>query len=146
MEWWLWIVIGIILLGAEMLIPGGLFMLFFGIGAIIVGTLVACGLAQAEWMQWGLFSIASIAMLLLLRQRLLQKLARTAGQLEVDSLVGQVAIVTEVIAPAATGKAELRGSAWNAHNASKSIMQKGQRCKVQRVEGLTLYLIDEKNS
>ncbi|MBN8548514.1 MAG: NfeD family protein [Deltaproteobacteria bacterium] len=146
MEWWLWIVVGIVLLGAEMLVPGGLFMLFFGVGAIIVGIVVACGFAQSEWMQWGLFSIASIAMLLLLRQRLLIKLWPPADHKEVDSLIGQIALPTEVIAPGASGKVELRGSAWNAHNASSSILQKGQRCKVQRVDGLTLHIVNDKNS
>lgn len=145
MEWWIWIVLGIVLLGAEMLVPGGLFMLFFGIGAIIVGIAVAFGLAQPEWTQWALFSIASIAMLLLLRQRLLMKLWPPGEHKEVDSMVGEIALPLEPIAPGATGKVELRGSTWNAHNNSKSIVQKGQRCKVQRVDGLSLHIIDEKN-
>lgn len=144
MEWWIWIVLGFVLLGAEMLVPGGLFMLFFGIGALVVGVLVAFDLAQPAWLQWALFSIASIAMLLLFRHRLLMKLWPPADQKEVDSLVGQIALPTEPIAPGARGKVELRGSSWNAQNDSKSIAQKGERCRVQKVDGLLLHIVEDK--
>lgn len=145
MEWWTWIVLGIILLGAEMIVPGGFFMLFFGFGAIIVGVLVLLNLAGPDWLQWFLFSVASLAMLLLLRQRVISLLG-TSNTPEVDSLVGQTAIPLEAIAPGATGKVELRGSNWNGHNGTKLTLQKGQRCTVDRVEGLTLHFNETKHS
>jgi membrane protein implicated in regulation of membrane protease activity len=144
MEWWTWVVLGIVLLVGEMLVPGGLFMLFFGLGAIIVGILVALGAGGPDWMQWFLFSGASIAMLLLLRQRILAKMA-SGHQQVVDSMVGETAFPLEAIAAGATGKAELRGSSWSAHNNSKTTVQKGQRCRVERVDGLMLHIVDDKN-
>ena len=40
MDWWLWILLGLLLFLAELTTPGGFYILFFGIGAVIVGILV----------------------------------------------------------------------------------------------------------
>ncbi len=40
MDWWIWLVLGFALLGAEMLAPGGLYLLFAGVAALSVGVLV----------------------------------------------------------------------------------------------------------
>ena len=136
--------LGIALLGAEMIVPGGLFMLFFGIGALIVGLLTALNISGPDWVQWLLFSIASIAMLVLLRSRLVSKLGGMSSPNNVDSMVGEGAAALDEIAPGATGKVELRGSSWNARNNSGVPIKKGQRCKVERVEGLTLYITEDK--
>jgi inner membrane protein len=45
MAWWIWIVLGLVLLLGEMLTPGGFYILFFGIGAIIVGILAGFNVA-----------------------------------------------------------------------------------------------------
>ena len=42
--------------------------------------------------------------------------------------------------PDAVGSVELRGSAWSAKNVATQIIHKGQRCTVQRVDGLKLYV------
>jgi inner membrane protein len=53
---------------------------------------------------------------------------------------GERALVTEVVAPAASGKAEMRGASWTARTAGDETLEKGRRCVVERVEGLTLWL------
>ncbi len=146
MTWWTWMLLGIALLGAEMIVPGGFFMLFFGFGAIIVGIAVLIGLGGPDWMQWLLFSAASIAMIVLLRKKALELLHPANGAKDVDSLVGATAISLDVIAPGQVGKVELRGSSWNGHNLSSAAIQKGHRCRVERVEGLTLFIVNEKNN
>jgi regulator of protease activity HflC (stomatin/prohibitin superfamily) len=35
MGWWIWIVLGLVLLLGELVTPGGFYILFFGVGAII---------------------------------------------------------------------------------------------------------------
>jgi membrane protein implicated in regulation of membrane protease activity len=40
MDWWIWILLGLLLCVAELTTPGGFYILFFGIGAVIVGILV----------------------------------------------------------------------------------------------------------
>lgn len=140
MLWWIWILLGFFLLLVELLTPGGLYLLFFGTAAILVGMLAGLDLSGPTWMQWLLFSILSIVALLLFRRPLLQKL-RPAGQSkEVDSLAGETAVTLEDIAVDAIGKAELRGTSWNARNIGSNPLTRGQRCIVERVEGLMLWV------
>jgi inner membrane protein len=144
MIWWYWLLLGIVLLGIEMVTPGGFYILFFGLAALIIGGLTALGLAQAEWIQWLLFSALSILSLLVFRGPLLAWIKTKDKQMPiVDSMVGESAIPLEDLVPGATGKAELRGTTWTAHNAGSAPLKKNQRCKVERIEGLTLWIAAE---
>ena len=61
----------------------------------------------------------------------------------VDTMGGETAIVLDDLPPGATGKAECRGSTWNAHNAGDKPLLKGQRSLVDRVDGITLWIKPE---
>ena len=141
MAWWLWVVLGLGLLGCEVLTPGGFFFLFFGVGAIVVGALAWAGVAEPPWLQWCLFTVVSLVALVPLRGRLLRWMASGPDvAATVDTLVGQLALVLEDLPPGQLGKAELRGTAWNARNADQRALRRGERGKVTRVDGLTLWL------
>jgi inner membrane protein len=142
MPWYVWILGGLALLALELLTPGGFFIIFFGIGALIVGLLSGLGLLAAGWAEWLLFSAVSIVSLLLFRKPLLDWMKRREPQRgAVDSLVGEMAVLTEDLPAGGVGKAELRGTSWNvrAHEA----LRRGQRARVERVDGLTLWLAAE---
>ena len=144
MIWWYWMLLGLVLLGVEMVTPGGFYILFFGLAALIVGSLAGLGFVQAEWLQWLLFSGLAILSLLVFRGPLLAWLKKQDKDLPaVDTLTDESAIPLEDLALNGTGKAELRGSTWTAHNAGPSLLMKGQRCKVERVEGLTIWISAE---
>jgi inner membrane protein len=141
MSWWVWVLLGFALLGCEVLTPSGFFFLFFGLGAVIVGALVWLGLAEPAWLQWLLFSLVSLACLTPLRGRLLRWIGSGEdAAARVDTLVGQIAVLLDDVPPGELGKAELRGTAWNARNADQRALRRGQRGKVTRVDGLTLWL------
>jgi inner membrane protein len=144
MIWWYWMLLGLLLLGAEMITPGGFYILFFGLAALVVGGLSGVGLVQAEWLQWLLFSGLAILSLLVFRGPLLAWIkTQNVETPAVDSMGGETAIPLEDLAPGDTGKAELRGTTWTAHNAGSALLKKNQRCKVERVEGLTLWITAE---
>ena len=144
MIWWYWMLVGLVLLGAEMVTPGGFYILFFGLAALAVGTLAGAGLVQAEWLQWLLFSGLAILSLLVFRGPLLAWIKTHDKEMpNVDSMAGESAIPLEDLLPGGTGKAELRVTMWTAHNAGPALLKKNQRCKVQRVEGLTLWITPE---
>ncbi|WP_455387757.1 NfeD family protein [Petrachloros mirabilis] len=144
MIWWYWMILGLALLGAEMTTPGGFYILFFGLSALVVGTLTGLQVVQADWLQWLLFSVIAVGSLLLFRGPLLAMLGdERRGQPDVDSMIGEVAIPLEAIAVGATGKAELRGTTWTAKNVGATAFIKGQRGKVTRVDGLTLWIMTE---
>jgi inner membrane protein len=144
MIWWYWMFLGLVLLGVEMVTPGGFYFLFFGLAALAVGTLAGVGLVQAEWLQWLLFSVLAILWLLVFRGPLIAWMKKHDKDLPaVDSLAGESVIPLENLASGGTGKAELRGTVWTAHNAGPAPLTKGQRCKVERVEGLTIWISAE---
>jgi membrane protein implicated in regulation of membrane protease activity len=144
MIWWLWLVVGIALLALEMLTPGGFFTIFFGVSALVVGVLARFGLAGPPWMQWVLFSVLSVVSLLLFRKPLLQWIQRREQRRpEIDTLVGETAIVLEEVGETGVGKAELRGTSWTARSATGAVLPTGARCRVVRVDGLTIWLQPE---
>ena len=59
---------------------------------------------------------------------------------DVDNLEQEIAVATEVIAVGATGQAELRGSTWQARNIDTVDLKAGDRCRVDRVDGLVLSI------
>ena len=140
MTWWLWVLLGFFLLIVELLTPGGFYIFFFGIGAIIVGVLDSLGWAGPDWMQWLFFSLLSVGCLLIFRRPLLRKLRPSKADIPVDSLVGETAHAMEDIAVGGQGKAELRGTAWSARNSGQQPLLRGQRCQVDKVEGLVLWI------
>jgi membrane protein implicated in regulation of membrane protease activity len=78
--------------------------------------------------------------LLLFRGRLLARFQTPERAAPMDTLEGELAIPMDDLAPGAVGKAELRGTSWTAQNADDRPLAKGQRCRVARVEGLTLFI------
>jgi membrane protein implicated in regulation of membrane protease activity len=143
MPWWLWMLLGFALLAVEIFTPGLFYFFFFGVGAILVGALVGVGIDASISLQWLLFSIFSVAAVLLFRQNLVALLdskntnARTG---DLDSIVGETVTLLDDLAPNATGKAEGRGSSWTVVNGDYDPLHKGQRCRVYKMEGLTLWV------
>lgn len=146
MVWWIWLLVGFVLLLAELLTPGGFFVIFFGIGALTVGILDGFGLAGPPEVQWILFSAVSVVSLFLFRKRLVAWAKRS--QMEerpggVDAMVGEVATLIEALEPHGVAKAELRGTSWSVRSDSQYVIPKGTRCRVTRVDGLTLWVRTE---
>lgn len=141
MDWWLWILFGAVLLAAELFLPADFFFAFFGVAAMLVGILEIVGLAASTSVQWLLFSVLAIALTLGFRKRLRVALQRGGAQGVIPgSLVGDVVIVAEEVAEGGVGKAELRGTSWTVRSAGPGVLRAGQRCRVERVDGLTLYV------
>jgi hypothetical protein len=144
MLWWHWAVLGLLLAAAEVITPGGFFVIFFGLAGLGVAVLVAAGLAEPLWLQTLLFSVFSVASLLLFRNRLLGWVARnTPPPIKVDNLVGESAVAAVAIEPGAMGRAELRGASWSARNDGTARIEAGARCRVVRVDGLVIGIQPE---
>ncbi|MEO8602517.1 MAG: NfeD family protein [bacterium] len=143
MAWWAWILFGLVLLAGELATPGGFYVLFFGVGALVVGGLGAAGLVATPSAQWLLFSVLSVGALLLVRRRMLAAFASPQRRDAIDALRGEVATLGEDIAPGATGKAELRGTSWTVRNVDSQPLRAGARCRVERTDGLTLLVRGE---
>jgi len=138
--WWMWFIVGVLLLLAEFATPGAFYLFFFGLGAIAVGLLGGLGIQPPLAVQLLLFLVFSIGLLVLLRKRLRLRFDSKLADREVDNVVGEIAVTLEEIPVDAVGKAELRGSVWNARNVGDVPLARNQRCAVLRVEGLTLWI------
>jgi membrane protein implicated in regulation of membrane protease activity len=143
MEWWHWLLIGLILVALEMAASGGFYVIFFGIAALAIGGLHLLDLAGPLWWQLLLFPIISLVSLIAFRGPVQRWLKLDKPGVDMDSLVGEVAVPLEDIAPGAVGRAELRGTVWSARNSSQGAVARGQRCTVVRAERLMIFLEPE---
>lgn len=140
MTWWTWLLLGLVLLFVELMTPSGFYLMFFGISALLVGLLTLMGFIGPTWTQWLIFSAVAIAAVALVRRRLMLRMLPLPAAPDIDSMIGETAVAMTDIAADDIGKAELRGTAWNARNVSGREIRTGQRCKVERVEGLMLWI------
>ena len=139
MAWWIWILFGFVLLGLEATTTS-LHLGFFGGAAIVVGMLVGSGLLDPPWSQWLAFSVISVGTLALLRKPLMKRLKLETPSDDIDTMVGDTAIAQEEILPGAIGKAEMRGTTWSARNTTEHTIGRGERCVVEKVEGLMILI------
>lgn len=139
MQWWIWLVAAVVLSVVELLTPGGFYFVFFGIGA---GAAALAALAGVDsLLAQTLIALAvSIGSLSLFRKPLLDRFQSSVPSAKVDSLVGESAIPDSTLQPGDFGHAELRGSSWKVRNISSLPISAGQRCIVEQVDGLTLYI------
>ena len=140
MTWWVWVLLGLVLLLGELVTPGGFFAIFFGLAALLVGVLVRLGWAGDAAVQWLLFSFFSVVGVALFRRPVMRALKLDHPKKAVDSIAGEEAVVVEEVPASGVGKAELRGSTWTARTEGAVTLEKGRRCRVERIEGLTLWL------
>jgi len=141
--WWYWIVFGLLLVVAELAAAGGFYIIFFGIGAIVVGLLSLFGLAGPEWVQLLLFSALSLVALALFRGRLLHWFQTDPQHPAIDTLENEIGVASEDLPPGVVGRIELRGTVWSARNEASVVIPRGTRCRVMRVEGLVAHVVPE---
>ena len=143
MLWWYWSILGLVLIGMEILTLGGLgnfYLLFFGMAALMVSGLSWAGIVEQAWIQWFLLGVLGFTSLLVMKKPLQNKAAQSDNSGPVDSMVGETATVLEPLAPQAMGKVTLRGTTWSARNAGTQSLEKNALAKIVRVDGLTLWI------
>ncbi|MFH1090230.1 MAG: NfeD family protein [Pseudomonadota bacterium] len=131
----IWFVVGLILLLLEFAAPG-VFVLFFGLGAWLVG--IICYFFNIGLnLQLVLFLVLSIILLAVLRRKiktmLEKKLDAPSDLEEQDAYVGQKVKVIAGIDPDVPGKVELHGTPWMAE------------ADVPILEGAMVVIVEKKN-
>jgi len=143
MDWWMWLAGGFVLLVVELVTPSGFYIMFFGVGAILTGAAASVGAVTSPVTQWLTFTVISVLSLVLFRGKIQSRVEHSGPMLPVDSLVGEVALPVEAMAPGAVGRVALRGSNWEARNEGDTPLGANQRCRVTRVSGLQLGVVAE---
>lgn len=143
MVWWQWMVIGAVLLGAEMLaIDAQFYLIFIGISAALVGLAGLVGIDLPLWAQWAAFGALSLISMFTFRARLYEKIRGNVEGFR-ESLAGETISVNDELAAGAETRLEYRGTKWTARNSGTATIAAGSRAKVVRVDGLTLYIESE---
>lgn len=143
MMWWGWIVLGVIILGAEMfVIDAQFFLVFIGLSALLVGLLNLLGLVLPEWGQWMLFAALALISMFTFRKALYLKIKGTAPGFR-PSLEGDTIVVADELAPGAENRADHRGTKWTVRNVGAGSIPAGQSARVVRTEGLTLHVSND---
>lgn len=138
MHWLVWVIGGLVVALAELVIPG-LIALFLGAGAVITGLLVLAGFLQdlgSQLLAWIFFSFV---LFFLFRDRIMKyfpalesKDARTEDQV----MTGKIVEVIEDITPERPGRVHVHDTSWQA--ISRHAVQAGSKVKITSREGLIL--------
>jgi len=140
MLWWQWVVLGILLLGAEMLVDAQFYLVFLGVSAVAVGAVALVWPGSPTWVQWLLFSGLAIASLLAFRARFYGMLRGDTPD-RGDGVVGEIGTIENEIEPGGTGSLNLRGSVWKARNVGPETLPANSRARVESVTGLTTCVV-----
>ena len=136
--WWYWICLGLFLLLTEALTPGGFYLFFVGVSAIIVGFLALW--VHLAWIQLGLFALLSAVLIATLRKTLVERVRKTTRQADTPEFIGETGRAVEPISAGKEGKIELRGSIWNARNSGAADLPQDGQCTVVAREGLKMVV------
>jgi len=138
MPWWGWMVIGMLLLGAELfIIEAEFFLVFMGVAAILTGLLAFLAPGVPEWAQWLVFAGVALVAMVFFRKRVYQLLRRNVPDLANDMEREELQLPVE-LPVGGTCRVELRGSTWTARNVGSGPIPPGTRARVVGVDGITL--------
>lgn len=142
MAWWAWMIIGVLLLSAELLaIDAQFYLVFLGASAILVGLAGIAGPDLPMWVEWLSFAALAVLMMFTLRRQLYEKVrGRPLGTVEGD-VGGRVALERD-LAPGKSCRTEYRGALWTAVNIGAQPIAAGSEARIESVEGLTLRVRD----
>ena len=140
MPWWGWMIFGAVLLGSELLIvDAGFYLVFIGIAAAVTGLIELSGIGLEPWLQWILFSVIALIMMVLFRKQLYAKLRGTGIGYETGP-AGEVVTLEQNLPAGEKGRLAYRGTEWTVINDSDEAFEAGQHVKISSVDGLTLRL------
>jgi membrane protein implicated in regulation of membrane protease activity len=141
MPWWAWLVLGIGLLGVEMLvIDAQFYLVFIGLSAAVVGLLGLAGSNLPDWMQWLVFSALAVVAMIAFRKRLYDVVRNRGGHVDERLTVGDRVVIASRLDPEQSGRVEYRGSNWTARNTGSEPIEAGREAVITSIDGLTLHV------
>ncbi|SEI47345.1 hypothetical protein SAMN04244579_00691 [Azotobacter beijerinckii] len=136
MEWWHWVVGGIVLILLELAIPA-FFVIWFGLGALLVaGVLLAGALSlTAQLLVWTLSSLAMTALWFGVFRpgRQTTRIGTAAGE-----TIGEVGLLVSAVAPFERGRVRFQKPILGAEEwacMAETAIPAGERVRVVSVEG-----------
>jgi len=140
-EWWHWVVGGIALVLAELIIPS-FFIVWFGLGALLVG-LLALAFELSLTAQLATWTAASLAMVWLWFRVFKQSFQRTRIGTADGEVIGEIGLLVSAVAPFERGKVRFQRPVLGAEEwvcLADTAIAAGERVKVIAVEGSFLKI------
>jgi hypothetical protein len=135
-EWWHWIVGGIVLVLAELVIPS-FFIVWFGLGALLTGLLtLAFDLSVTA--QLATWTLASLAMVVLWFRVFKQSFVKTRIGTADGEVIGEIGLLVGAVAPFERGKVRFQRPVLGSEEwvcLADTAIAAGERVKVVAVEG-----------
>ena len=135
-EWWHWIVGGIVLVLAELVIPS-FFIVWFGLGALLTGLLtLAFDLSLTA--QLAIWTLASLAMVGLWFRVFKQSFVKTRVGTADGEVIGEIGLLVSAVAPFERGKVRFQRPVLGSEEwvcLADAPIAAGERVKVVAVEG-----------
>ncbi len=135
-EWWHWIVGGIALILAELVIPS-FFVVWFGLGALLVG-LLALAFDLSLTAQLATWTLASLAMVALWFRVFKQSFTKTRAGTADGEVIGEIGLLVSAVAPFERGKVRFQRPVLGADEwvcLADTTIAAGNRVRVVAVEG-----------
>ncbi len=136
----LWAVLGLILIGAEMVVSGFV-IFFFGVGALTTAALTAVlpGLSGNYILQGVVWIVSSILSFGFFRKKFTKIFRGTILSRETDKDVGQSAVVIEAIGPDKPGRVRYQGTSWKAVSYTEKF-DPGEKVDIIKEDNLTFIV------
>lgn len=136
-EWWHWIVVGILLTLAELAIPA-FYVIWFGLGALLVGGLLVFAPDLSSTAQVMLWIVASLAMVILWFRVFKQNFDRTRSGTADGEAIGEIGLLVGAIVPFGKGKVRFQRPLLGSDEwicLADDAIPAGERVRVVGVEG-----------
>lgn len=136
-EWWHWVVVGIVLILAELAIPA-FFIIWFGFGGLVVAGVLLAAPALSLTAQLALWTVASLMMVSLWFRVFKPGLHKTRVGTSDGEVIGEVGLLVGAVAPFARGKVRFQRPVLGAEEwvcLSEAAIPAGERVRVVAVEG-----------
>ena len=143
-EWWYWIIAGFCLIGLELIVPS-FTIIWFGLGALVVGALKALWTAFPLPGQLFLWTVSSISFTVMWFKYLKPKANRTHARQAKEGIVGETGIIirgTEDSYGRGTVRfriAVLGADEWGCY--ADEVLKVGDSVRVVDIEGRILKVI-----
>lgn len=136
--WWVWIAIGVLLVGAELLV-GGFVVIWLGLSAVLVGlfSLVIPFSTGAQLLFWTLFSALMLVVWFKVLRKRISPTKSLLGQ-SGSGIIGEVGLAVNDIRPFERGKVRFQwpiagSEVWEC--LTEDEITAGDRVKIVSVEG-----------
>ena len=136
-EWWVWIVGGVVLMLAELAVAS-FFIIWFGLGALLVGLLMLLMPDLSTTAQLATWTIASLAMVVLWFRVFKQNQHKTLVGTAEGEVMGEIGLLVGAVAPFTRGKVRFQRPILGSEEwvcTADAAIAAGERVKVVAVEG-----------